>query len=106
MLNEPRDADNGSVGAVRRAKSVANKNAVAKSGKLPGKSLVVLFFVGMEADVFQNEDFAVAQRLALTFRAGADAIQGESHRLAEKLFEFLGGGAQRIFWIWSAFGAP
>ena len=60
----------------------------------------------MEADVFQNEDFAVAQRLALTFRAGADAIQGKSHRLAEKLFEFLGGRAQRIFWIWSAFGAP
>jgi len=38
LLDKTRDADNGSVRAVSRAKGVANKDAVAKRGELFGKA--------------------------------------------------------------------
>src|SRR6266481_3466361 len=59
----------------------------------------------METDVFENEDFAVAQGFALAFGARADAIKREGHWIPEKLFQFLGGRLQRIFQIGTALGA-
>src|SRR5882724_2338813 len=104
LPDEARDADNGSMRAVSGAEGVANEDAVAQGGELLRKGFVVFFFVGMEADVFQHEHFPVAQGLALAFGAWTDTIQGEGDRLAEQLFQFFGGGPQRIFWIRAALG--
>src|SRR5207302_1319323 len=59
---------------------------------------------GMKADVFEHQHFAIAQGVALPFRAGTDAIQGKSHGLAEEFFQLLGGGPQRIFRIGTTLG--
>ena len=105
LLDEARDADNGGMRAMRGAEGIANENAVAESGKLFGKSLVVFFFLGMEANVFQNENFAVAQGFALAFGARADAIERKRHRATEKLFQLFRGWPHGIFQIRAAFGA-
>ena len=104
MLDETRDADNGSVRAVRGTEGVADEEAVAESGELLRKGFVVFFFFGMEADVFEDEHFPVAQGFALAFGSRADAIQGEGHGLAEKFFQFFRGGPEGIFWIGTALG--
>src|SRR5712664_2687747 len=104
LRDEARYADNGSMRAVSGAEGVANENAVTERGELLRKGFVVFFFVGMEADVFQNEHFPVAQGLALAFGAWTNTIQSEGDRLAEQLFQFFGGGPQGVFWIRAAFG--
>src|SRR6266403_1056501 len=104
LLDEARDADNGSMRAVSGAESIANEKAVTESGELLRKSFVVFLLVRMEADVFQHEHLAVAQGLALAFGAWTDTIQSEGDRLAEQLFQFFGGGPEGIFWIRAAFG--
>src|ERR1700687_5823456 len=58
----------------------------------------------MEAHVFQDEHFPIAQGFALTFGSGADAIQGERHRLAKKLFQFFRRGPEGILRIRTALG--
>src|SRR5712664_3027717 len=50
------DADDGSMGAMRGAEGITDEKAVAEGGELFRKSLVVLFFLRMEADVFEQED--------------------------------------------------
>src|SRR5260370_38949171 len=90
---------------MRGAESIANENAVAGGGELFRKSLVVFFFFGMKANVFQNKNFSVAQSFALAFSTGTDTIERERHGIAEKLLKFLRGGRQGIFKIRSAFGA-
>ena len=60
----------------------------------------------MEADVFQDEHFPIAQGLALALGAWTDTIQGEGNRLPEQLFQFFGGGPQGVFWIAGALGSP
>src|SRR5882724_3329047 len=104
FLDETRDADDGSMRAVRGTKSVANEDAVAQRGELLRKGFVVFFFLGMETNVFQDKHFPVAQGLALAFGSRSDTIQSEGDRLAEELFQLLGGGPQRILWIRSALG--
>src|SRR6266704_575313 len=105
LADEARDADHGSVGAMRGAESIADKNAIADSGKLFRKGLVVFFFLRMEADIFKNENFTVAQGFALAFSTGADAIERKRHGIAEKLFQFFCGRPHGIFQIRAAFGA-
>src|ERR1700674_2253999 len=90
--------------AMGGAKGVAHKNTIAQRRKLFRKSLVVLFFLGMEADIFQQEHFAIAQGFALALHAGADTIQAKRYRLAEKLFELFRSGLQRKLGIRSALG--
>src|SRR5882724_8826323 len=104
FLDETRDADDGSMRAVRGTKSVANEDAVAQRGELLRKGFVVFFFLGMETNVFKDKHFPVAQGLALAFGSRSDTIQSEGDRLAEELFQLLGGGPQRILWIRSALG--
>ena len=106
MLDEVGDADDGSVGAMGGAESVADEDAVAKRGKLLREGFVVLFLFGMEADVFEKKDIAVGERLALRFWDGADAIRGETNGLADQSFELLGGRKKRILGIRTAFGPP
>ncbi len=59
----------------------------------------------METDVFENEDFAVAQGFALAFNAWADAVESERHGITEKLFQLFRGRLQGIFQIGTALGA-
>src|SRR5947199_404874 len=105
LLDDARDADNGGMRAMRGAEGIANENAVAESGKLFGKSLIVFFFLGMEANVFQDENFTVAQGFALAFGAWADAIERERSGIAEELFQLFRGGPQGIFQVGAAFGS-
>src|SRR5260370_42687173 len=59
----------------------------------------------MEADIFKNENFTVAQGFALAFGTGADAIERKRHGTAEKLFQLFRGRLHGIFQIRAAFGA-
>src|SRR5260370_25713388 len=59
----------------------------------------------MEADIFQNENFTVAQGFALTFGAWADTIDCKSNGIAEKFLEFFCGRRQGVFQIGAALGA-
>src|SRR5579885_2234163 len=56
----------------------------------------------MEADVFEDQDFAVAKRFALRFGSWADAIGRKSDGLAQELLQFGGGRTQGILGIGSA----
>src|SRR6266853_726096 len=105
LLDEARDADNGGVCAVRGAECIADKNAIAESGELLGKRFVVFFFFRMEADVFQDENFTVAQGFALAFGAGTDTIERKRDGTAEKLFQLFRARPHGIFEIRAAFGA-
>ncbi len=66
---------------------------------------VVFFFLGMEANVFQNENFPVPQGFALAFGTRTDAIERERYRIAEELFKLFCGGPHGVFQIGTAFGA-
>src|SRR5713226_1136328 len=90
--------------AMRGAEGIADEKAVAESGELFRKGFVVLFFLGMEADIFKHQQFAVAYRSALAFGTGADTIEGKRHGIAEKLFKLFRGGLQGIFQVRAAFG--
>ena len=83
---------------------IAHEKAVAKGGELLRKGLVVFFFLWMEANIFEHQNFAVAQGFALAFRSRSDAIQSKGHGLAEQFFQFFGGRPKRIFQIRAAFG--
>src|SRR5262249_20441033 len=98
-------AHNRSVSAVCRAERVADEEPVRKSRELLGKVLVVLFFFRMEADVFEHEDFAVAQRFTLALDTRTDAVTPKGNGLAEQLFQLFRRRAQRILWIRTAFWA-
>ncbi len=84
LADELGDADDGGVGAMRRAECVANEKLVAERRQLFRKLGIVLFFLGMVADVFEQQDVPVAQGLALLFRRGSYAIRRKFHRLAEQ----------------------
>ncbi len=90
---------------MRGAKGVANEKAVAESGELSRKSLVVFFFLGMEADIFKNEYFTVAQGFALAFGAGADTIERKGYGITQKFLQLFRGRRQGIFQIGAPFGA-
>src|SRR5205085_5040737 len=104
LLDEARDAHNGSVRAVRRTESVANEYAIAERRELLGKRFVVLFFFGMKTDVFQKQHATVAQALALGLGIGAYAILGEVDGPLEEILELRSHRGQRIFGIGPALG--
>ena len=64
LLDVVRDADDRGVGPVRRAKGIANENAVTKRSELLRESFVVFLFFRMETNVFQQQDIAVGKRFA------------------------------------------
>ena len=99
LLHETRDADDRRVSAMSGAKGVADEQAVAKLRELLRESFVVLLFFRMEADVFEEQNAAVGERLAFRFGVGADAIGGESDGRSEQLGQLLGDRRQRIFRI-------
>ena len=57
----------------------------------------------MIADVFKEQDFPIAKRLALRLRVGTDAIRGERHGLAQHLAKLCGHGRKAVFRIHFSF---
>ena len=92
------DTHHRSMGAMRGSKGIADKNAIAKRGQLLREGFVVLLFLGMEANIFEKQDIALSERLALGFGDGADAIRGESNMFIEKLFELFDDGERAKTW--------
>jgi len=86
------------------AEGVRKRKRRHRARQAASKRLRRFFLRRDEADVFQHEYFPVAQGLALAFSAWTDTIQGKGDRLAEQLFQFFGGGPQRIFRIRAALG--
>ena len=80
LLDELRDADDGSVSAVSGAERVADEKAVAKRGELFREFGIVGFFFGVVAHVFEEQDVAVFERLALRFGFRAHAIGSQTQR--------------------------
>ncbi len=70
---------------------------IAERGECIDEGFAVLFFPGVEAGVFEEQEIAVAQRRDRLARLLADAIRGKSHRLAEPCFEFSDNRSERIF---------
>src|SRR5713101_3135464 len=105
LLDEAGDADYGSMRAMRGAKGITDEKAVTESRELFRKGLVVLFLLGMEADVFEQEDIAVGECFALRLRNGPDTVRGKSNRPADEFLELLGYLHERVFRIWAALGA-
>ena len=71
------------------------KRPSQSAASLREKFCVVGFFFGMVAHVFEQQHFAVAQRSALRFGFGADAVCGERHRLSAEQFLQARGYRQR-----------
>ena len=90
---------------MRRAEGVADEELIAERGELAGEILVVRFFFGVIADIFEEQHVAVFQRAAFGFGFGPDAIRGEVDRLAEEFCEAGGDRLQRVFRVGLAFGA-
>src|ERR1700676_4596114 len=105
-FDEARDAHDGSVGAMRGAESVANEETVAERGELFRESFVVLLFFGMEANVFEQQNFAVAKRFALGFGDRAGAIRGKANGFANERFELFRDREKRKLGVGTALGAP
>ncbi len=59
----------------------------------------------MEAEVFQEQDFAVLEGGGELFDGGADAVVGEFHGLGEKLGEAGCAGLEGVFGFGSALGS-
>jgi len=81
------------------------QNASQRAASCLEKRFVVFFFFRMEADVFQDENFTVAQGFASGLRAGTDTIERKRDGTAEKLFQLFRGRPHGIFEIRAAFGA-
>ncbi len=105
LFDEAGDAHNGGMRTVRGTEGITDENTVAKCSELFGKGFVVFFFFGMKADIFQNENFTIAQGLALAFSAGADAIERKRYGIAQKFLQFFRGRREGILQIRTAFGA-
>src|SRR5256714_6857318 len=83
-----RDPHRRGVGSVRGAEGIVDIE-LAEGGQLPGKGRVVLRFAGIEADILQHHNLAVAHRSHCGLDRGTDAVlqvgHGASHELAEPL---------------------
>jgi len=87
-----------------RTEGVANEEAIAKRGELLREGLVIFFFFGVEADIFEQQDVAIFQRFARGFGIGADTVIRKIHVFAQQLFEFFCCRLQGVFCIASALG--
>jgi hypothetical protein len=103
-LQVARDGGDGGVGAVRRREGVVDV-AVGQLGELPGEAVVVLLFLGMEAQVLEQEHLARLQRLRLRPRGRADAVGRERDGPVQQLREAFAHRPQRVGGVRPALGA-
>src|ERR1039458_1848678 len=81
FLHEPGDANRGSVGAMGGAESVVDVE-IGELGELLGKSFVVLFFLGVEAEVFEQQRLAFLELERHFFGFGPNALGAEANVFA------------------------
>ena len=77
---------------------VYEHGAAARIHELLRKGRVVLLFLGMEADVFEEQYPTVAQGLGHRDHGGPDAVGSEGHRLAQQLGEARRHRGQAELW--------
>src|SRR5256886_2638329 len=76
------------VGSVRGAERIVDIK-LAEGGQLPGKGRVVFGFAGIEADILQHHNLAVAHRPHSGLDRGTDAVLQVAHRPSHELAEPL-----------------
>ena len=70
---------------------------IAEFGEGFGEVGIVLFFFLVEAEIFQEENFAILERIGGLFGGKADGVVGEFDGLVQKLAKAIGDGFERIF---------
>ena len=105
QVGDRHDSGIGGMFAMRRRERVVDED-VAERRELLRELLVVLFFAGMKARVFETENVAVLHRGNRGLRFRPDAIFGESHRTADDPRDLGNHRPQRIFRIRPPFGRP
>ena len=78
---------------------------VEGSGELLREILVVLLFLGVEANVLEEKGLAVLEVVDSLGGLIADAVLGDLHLLAEELRQALGAGAERVLVLRTTLGA-
>jgi hypothetical protein len=89
---------------MRRPKRIVHI-LVGERSQCRSERRVVLFFLGMEPQVLEQDDAAAAARSDRVLRGVADAILGEHHRAVQELREPIRHRAQAHLGIRFAFGA-
>ena len=87
------DADRARMGAVRGPERVVHVD-LGVVRELAGERRVVLLLLGVEAEVLEEEELAVAQPLHGVDRADAERVAGDRHVAAEELRQALGDRPQ------------
>ena len=95
-------SDHGSMGAVRRRKSIGNIN-VCRFNQVFGKFFIAFFLLVIETQIFKQQNFIAFHRFNRGFNLGADAVINENDFMAESFFQFGGNVAEGIFHIAFAF---
>src|ERR1019366_6669421 len=109
FLYELRDADSGRVGAMGGAEGIIDV-VLGKLGELLGKSFVVLFFFGVEAQVFEQQRLAFFEFERYFFGFRPDTVGAEAHVFSARQFfieqhaQTLGHRLQAQLGIGVAFG--
>ena len=93
------------MGAVRAAERVVHVD-VRQPGELLGEGGIVVFLLGVEAQVLEEEDAAGGEGGDRRGGGGADAVFGEGDGGAEESGERVGDGAERHVGDALAVGPP
>ena len=104
FLGEAGTGLGGGVGAVGRAEGVVDVK-LGGAEELLGEGGIVLFLLGMEADIFQEEDIARLEGGAELVGFGADAVGRELDRFAQDFGEVGGNRLEGILLLRLALGA-
>ena len=91
------------MGTVGGAEGVVDVN-VSEVGKLASEGRIVLFFFGVEADVFEQDNLAWLQTVACCFDLRTDAVGEELNVLLQQLGQPRGNRFKRELWgdaFWS-----
>ena len=77
---------------------------VGQLGELAREAVVVLLFLGMEAEIFEQQQLAGFDRLRLRARGLADAVGRQRDRAREQLAQPFGHGLERQLRVGPALG--
>jgi len=109
FLHELSDANRGSVGTMGGAEGIVDIE-IGELGELPGKILVVLFFLGVKTEVLEQQRLAFLEFERHFFGFGPNALGAEANVFAARQFfieqhpQTLGDGPEAQLWIGLAFG--
>src|SRR6188508_1943867 len=93
-----RDPDRGSVGPMRGTEGIVDVDVAERSQRLR-ECLIIFFFAGMKAKIFEEHDVAGLHFGDEAFYIRADAVGGKDDVFSEQPSEPLRDGRQTEFWI-------